>query len=80
MYERTLAKVIEAFSQEFKVLLLTGKRQIGKTTLLEELVKNKRPYVTLDNPKLRNLAKSDPELFLTEKGRTLSGTAPFGIC
>jgi len=34
--------------------------------LLEELVKNKRPYVTLDNPKLRNLAKSDPELFLTE--------------
>jgi len=66
MLERTMTKVIEDFSQKFKVLLLTGQRQVGKTTLLDELVKKKRPYVTLDNPKLRKMAQNDPELFLSE--------------
>jgi len=61
-----MTKVIKEFSQSFKVLLLTGQRQVGKTTLLESLEKGKRKYVTLDNPKFRMLAKNDPELFLTE--------------
>jgi len=66
MFERTMTKVIKDYSQRFKVLLLTGQRQVGKTTLLDELVEKKRPYVTLDNPKLRILAQNDPELFLAE--------------
>jgi len=66
MFERTMTKVIEDFSQRFRVLLLTGQRQVGKTTLFKELVKEKRPYVTLDNPRLRKLAQNDPELFLAE--------------
>ena len=66
MLERTMARVIEDFSQSFRVILLTGSRQVGKTTLLEELAKGKRRYVTLDNTKLRLLAQSDPELFLLE--------------
>jgi len=61
-----MTRVIREFSQSFRVLLLTGQRQVGKTTLLENLEKGKRKYVTLDNPKFRVLAKSDPELFLTE--------------
>ena len=35
MLERSLKNVIEDLSQMFPVLLLTGSRQIGKTTLLE---------------------------------------------
>jgi predicted AAA+ superfamily ATPase len=66
MFERTISRVIEEFSKTFKVLLLTGQRQVGKTTLLEELAKGKRKFITLDNPKFRLLAQNDPEFFLTE--------------
>jgi hypothetical protein len=51
-------------SKHFPVLLITGPRQVGKTTLLRRLSEKERQYVTLDNPMVRNLAISDPELFL----------------
>ena len=66
MLERTLVRVIEEFSRNFRVLLLTGPRQVGKTTLLEKMAEGKRAYVTLDDAKLRTLARNDPELFLRE--------------
>jgi predicted AAA+ superfamily ATPase len=66
MFERTISGVIEEFSKTFKVLLITGQRQVGKTTLLEKLAKGKRACITLDNPKFRLLAQNDPELFLAE--------------
>jgi predicted AAA+ superfamily ATPase len=66
MFERTISGTIEEFSKTFKVLLITGQRQVGKTTLLEKLAKGKRVYVSLDNPKYRLLAQNDPELFLAE--------------
>jgi len=66
MLERTIADVINEYSKNFRIILLTGQRQVGKTTLLESLCKGKRKYITLDNPKYRSLAQNDPELFLTE--------------
>ncbi|MGN0694606.1 MAG: ATP-binding protein [Lentihominibacter sp.] len=54
----------------FPVLLLTGPRQVGKTTLLQRLAEEEkkegidRKYVTLDDPDVRFLAKRDPALFL----------------
>jgi len=66
VFDRTMTKVIHEFSQSFRVLLLTGQRQVGKTTLLEELARGKRRHITLDNPKLRKVAQNDPELFLSE--------------
>ena len=66
MLERTMAKTIEEFSRNFRVLLLTGQRQVGKTTLLESMARSKRKHVTLDNLKLRKLAQNDPELFLQQ--------------
>lgn len=35
MYKRTLAKAIKEINNSFPVLLMTGARQVGKTTLLE---------------------------------------------
>jgi predicted AAA+ superfamily ATPase len=51
-------------SQQFPVLLLTGPRQVGKTTLLRHAVDAERRYVTLDDPVLRGMANEEPALFL----------------
>lgn len=55
---------ILAVSEMFPVLLVTGPRQVGKTTLLQKLADSGRKYVTLDDPDARYLAKRDPALFL----------------
>ncbi len=65
---RALEKTILEASKVFPVLLITGPRQVGKTTLLKHLSKNdseksERTYVTLDDPMIRVLAKNDPALF-----------------
>jgi len=61
--KRTLEKVVKNISQSFPILLITGARQIGKTTLLEHCSED-RTYVSLDDLDDRILAKTDPALFL----------------
>ncbi|MDR2399564.1 MAG: AAA family ATPase [Endomicrobium sp.] len=66
--ERTISKVIQKASQGFRVILLNGQRQVGKSTSLKNISKkSKRIYVSLDNMKFRQLAKIDPELFFYSK-------------
>lgn len=48
----------------FPVVLVTGARQVGKTTLLRHLGGEDRAYVTLDDPLVLRLAKEDPALFM----------------
>ena len=63
-----ISRTLEAFFQnaegQFPVLLVTGARQVGKTTLLQHLSEAKRSYVTLDDPLVLGLAKEDPALFM----------------
>ncbi len=61
---RTLEMFALAASRQFPVVLLTGARQVGKTTLLRHLSTEERTYVTLDDPLIRELAKTDPALFM----------------
>lgn len=62
---RNIEQTINRISNQFKVLLLTGARQVGKTTLLKHLAQDSnRTYVTLDDLAVRSLALSDPALFL----------------
>lgn len=62
---RNIEQTINRISSQFKVLLLTGARQVGKTTLLKHLAQNSnRTYVTLDDLAVRSLALADPALFL----------------
>lgn len=62
--KRALESVILETSKNFPVVLVTGPRQVGKTTLLEKLAENEREYVSLDNPIIRQLAIEEPDLFL----------------
>jgi len=61
---RSLEKKFTRMSEFFKAVLVTGARQVGKTTILRRLAEGQnKTYVTLDNFMARNLAKSDPILF-----------------
>ncbi|MDR0513677.1 MAG: ATP-binding protein [Coriobacteriaceae bacterium] len=62
--QRAIEGSVQRISETFPVLLVTGPRQVGKTTLLTHLAKPDRTYVTLDDPDVRMLAKADPALFL----------------
>jgi predicted AAA+ superfamily ATPase len=52
-------------ASQFKVVLVTGPRQVGKTTMMKKLMEGSdRKYVTLDDMVLRDLAKNDPATFI----------------
>lgn len=61
---RTLESWFKEASRQFPVLLVTGARQVGKTTFLRRVSEPERSYVTLDDPLVLALAKSDPALFM----------------
>ena len=63
--KRSLEKIVTQVTTEYPVVLVTGPRQVGKTTMLQKLMEGTdRAYVTLDDLNERNLAKTDPEMFL----------------
>lgn len=63
--KRSLEKVVLQVSKEYPVVLISGPRQVGKTTMLKKLMEGTdRNYVTLDDLQERALAKNDPEMFL----------------
>ena len=69
---RAIEPVVSSIAKAFPVLLVTGPRQVGKTTLLKHIAEAGRDlaqppgrnYVTLDDPLQRRLAVEEPELFL----------------
>ncbi len=62
--KRTLAEVVVKTTKQFPVLLVTGARQVGKTTLLTRLSEDNRRFVSLDDPLILTLARDDPALFM----------------
>jgi len=63
-YPRSLNDIWLDASKQFPALLLTGPRQVGKTTFLQHLCEKSRTYITLDDPASRSLANEDPALFM----------------
>ncbi len=63
--KRTLEKKFLEVSSEYSCILLTGPRQVGKSTMLEHLMEGTaRAKVSLDDLADRRLAQTDPEIFL----------------
>ncbi len=62
--KRELERKFLHMNSFFKAILVTGARQVGKTTMLKHLCEGQeRTYVTLDNMMARTLAQTDPALF-----------------
>lgn len=61
--DRQIESRILKVKDMFKVLLVTGPRQTGKTTTLKHLFENDYNYVTLDDITELEIAKNDPKLF-----------------
>lgn len=66
MIQRTIKKALIKALENKPVVLLTGARQVGKSTLCSVIAKERNyNYVTLDDLRERANAINDPELFLT---------------
>ena len=63
---RHLEKAFLEANDFFSVLLLTGARQVGKTTFLKEIATPGRKFVSLDPLDVRTKAANDPRLFLAD--------------
>ncbi|MDY6793436.1 MAG: ATP-binding protein [Thermodesulfobacteriota bacterium] len=70
-YPRWQKATIKKLMFERRVLLLSGPRQCGKTTLARELESNQTEYRTLDDGTLREAAENDPQGFIKRSTKTL---------
>lgn len=65
MIKRNIESIIEDTIKHYPITLLTGPRQIGKTTLLyNTFISKGYSYVSLDDSLELSIAKSDPKTFL----------------
>ena len=61
--KRDMEKIVSELTKEYACILITGPRQVGKSTMLEHM-DGSRNKVTLDDLQDRSLARKDPEMFL----------------
>ena len=63
MIPRTATATLQRLAKGFPIVVLTGPRQSGKTTLAKSVFSDKT-YVSLENPDEREFALQDPARFL----------------
>ncbi len=72
-HPRVLQSVLERCLEQFPVVVLSGARQTGKSTLVQHLPSAaSRRYLTLDDLDQLALAKADPQGFLARAGSPLA--------
>ena len=69
--KRVIEKTIKKMVNEFPVIVISGARQVGKSTMLQMIKEDNMNYVTLDDLDARNLALSDPKYFLEQYSHPL---------
>ena len=64
-WKRLLEDTINKARETFPVIVITGARQTGKSTLLKEFLKNNNPtIINLDDPSFRRLLQDNPLEYL----------------
>ena len=61
--KRAIENILKKTIEHYPVLLITGPRQVGKTTLLKEVALESHMYVTMDDLLQRKILEEDPHLF-----------------
>lgn len=64
--KRAMEEAFIKLNKQFPAILITGPRQVGKTTMLQKLMEEEnigRTYITLDDLTERGMAKNDPAMF-----------------
>ena len=61
--KRDMETLVVGLMKEYSCILITGPRQVGKSTMLNH-IDSSRAKVTLDDLQERELARNDPEMFL----------------
>lgn len=64
--KRSIEQTITKLSEQFPVIVITGARQVGKSTMLRMIKDEGMNYVSLDDMDVRSLALSDPKYFLEQ--------------
>jgi predicted AAA+ superfamily ATPase len=71
IYPRWQADIVRRALRERRVVILSGVRQCGKTTLAKQIITDKDIYRTLDNVQMLQAALSDPLGFVKHSSGTL---------
>ena len=66
VYPRHLECAVKTAMTDTRVVLISGPRQAGKTTLAKKLTNKTRSYVTLDDTNMYQAARSDPVSFIRQ--------------
>lgn len=66
VFKRQAEEMVKRAIENFKVIIVIGPRQVGKSTLLNDLNKGQMDVISLDDEVLRNQARTEPSLFLQE--------------
>ena len=69
MYQRNIHRKLLAALADTRVVLLNGARQVGKSTLARDLAGQRGgQYLTLDDPVIAELARTDPAALIASAG------------
>ena len=68
IYARTILKSIIASTEEYPVTLITGARQVGKSTVVSYFETKGYKYISFDDTELLTKAKENPKKFIEEQG------------
>ncbi len=62
---RDMESLVLELTKEYSCIMISGPRQVGKTTMLKKIMTPDRHIVSLDDLNERHIAKTDPEMFLS---------------
>ena len=70
LFPRFSAELVATALKDTPVVMVTGPRQCGKTTLVRDLVAGNREFITMDDDTVLAAARSDPTGLVRARDRT----------